>query len=180
MSQKLVQSQEQKLAQQQRLTQQQVLQVKLLEMPLAEFEQNVQLELDDNPALETTPPDDLAENNDYEQEASTADAEESFEMEERADALDNALKNMTQDDEMPVATSYQEISNYQGAEMEEQTFGDPTSFYDKLQDQMRELVLTEEQQDMMEYLIGSLDDDGLLRKDLQSISDELAVYYNID
>ena len=78
MSQKLVQSQEQKLAQQQRLTQQQVLQVKLLEMPLAEFEQNVQLELDDNPALETTAPDDLAENNDYEQDASTADAEESF------------------------------------------------------------------------------------------------------
>ena len=180
MPQKLVQSQEQKLAQQQRLTQQQVLQVKLLEMPLAEFEQNVQLELDDNPALETTPPDDFNESNDYEQESSTADAEESFEMEERADALDNALKNMTQDDEMPVATSYQEISNYQGAEMEEQTFGDPTSFYDKLQDQMRELVLTEEQQDMMEYLIGSLDDDGLLRKDLQSISDELAVYYNID
>ncbi len=32
----------------------------------------------------------------------------------------------------------------------------------------------------MEYLIGSLDDDGLLRKDLDSICDELAIYHNID
>lgn len=181
MSQKLVQTQEQKLAQQQRLTQQQVLQVKMLEMPLAEFEQNVQLELDDNPALETTPPDNLTTEPSYDdQEDYSETTEEKIEREERADALDDVLKTMTQDDEMPVATSYAERSYYQGAEMEEQTFGDPTSFYDKLQEQMRELVLTEEQQDIMEYLIGSLDDDGLLRKDLQSISDELAVYYNID
>ena len=69
MSQKLVQTQEQKLAQQQRLTQQQVLQVKMLEMPLAEFEQNVQMELDDNPALETTPPENLTnETSDDDQE----------------------------------------------------------------------------------------------------------------
>lgn len=54
----LVQTQEQKLIQQQRLTQQQMLQVRLLEMPLAELEQNVQMEIDDNPALETTPPED--------------------------------------------------------------------------------------------------------------------------
>ncbi len=180
MPQKLVQSQEQKLTQQQRLTQQQVLQVKLLEMPLAELEQNIQLELDDNPALETTPSEDSFEADEYNHEESAENSEESFESEERADALDDALKNMTQDDEMPIATSYAERANYQGAEMEEQTFGDPTSFYDKLQEQMHELVLTEEQQDIMEYLIGSLDDDGLLRKDLQSISDELAVYYNID
>ena len=81
MSQKLVQTQEQKLAQQQRLTQQQVLQVKLLEMPLAEFEQNVQLEIDDNPALETTPPENTIENTDYEQEDYTETTEEKIERE---------------------------------------------------------------------------------------------------
>ena len=40
--------------------------------------------------------------------------------------------------------------------------------------------LLERQKSILEYLIGSLDDDGLLRKDLDSISDELAIYYGID
>ena len=45
MSQRLIQTQEQKLVQQQKLTQQQMLQVKLLEMPIAELEQSVQAEI---------------------------------------------------------------------------------------------------------------------------------------
>ena len=40
--------------------------------------------------------------------------------------------------------------------------------------------LSETEQDIMEYLIGSLDDDGLLRKPLHSICDELAIYHNVD
>lgn len=40
--------------------------------------------------------------------------------------------------------------------------------------------LTDKEKEVMEYLIGSLDDDGLLRKDLDSISDELMIYHNID
>ncbi|MBR1469595.1 MAG: RNA polymerase sigma-54 factor, partial [Prevotella sp.] len=50
MAQKLIQTQKQELKQQQRLSQQQMLQVKLLEMPLAEFEESIAMELDDNPA----------------------------------------------------------------------------------------------------------------------------------
>ena len=53
MSQKLIQSQEQKAVQGLRLTQQQMLAVKLLEMPLTELEQNIQAEIDDNPAMES-------------------------------------------------------------------------------------------------------------------------------
>ena len=48
---KLIQTQEQKLQQVQRLSQQQMLQVHMLEMPLTELEENVNAELDDNPAL---------------------------------------------------------------------------------------------------------------------------------
>ena len=40
--------------------------------------------------------------------------------------------------------------------------------------------LTEHQRELAEYLIGSLDDDGLLRKSLDSISDELAIYAGIE
>jgi len=59
-------------------------------------------------------------------------------------------------------------------------WGDTTSFYDKLKEQMGELELTDQQREVMEYLIGSLDSDGLLRKSLDDISDELAIYHNID
>ena len=97
----LVQTQEQKLIQQQRLTQQQMLQVRLLEMPLAELEQNVQMEIDDNPALETTPPEDDSFSTNEESTDSSESYEESLEREERADALDTALQNMGSDDEMP-------------------------------------------------------------------------------
>ena len=59
-------------------------------------------------------------------------------------------------------------------------YGDSISFYDQLKEQMGETDMTDRQRDIMEYLIGSLDDDGLLRKDLSIIGDELAIYHNID
>ena len=59
-------------------------------------------------------------------------------------------------------------------------FSDSTSFYEILKEQLRERNLTEHQCDLVEYLIGSLDDDGLLRKSLESICDELAIYAGIE
>ena len=54
------------------------------------------------------------------------------------------------------------------------------SFMDQLKEQMDMAPLTDVQRDIMEYLVGSLDDDGLLRKSLDSISDELAIYHNLE
>jgi len=51
---------------------------------------------------------------------------------------------------------------------------------DQLNEQMNMTELTEKERYIMEYLIGSLDDDGLLRKSLDSISDELAIYHHLD
>ena len=59
-------------------------------------------------------------------------------------------------------------------------YGQTESFYDQLKEQMGELDLSERDRDIMEYLIGSLDDDGLLRKPLDAVSEELAIYHNID
>ncbi len=177
MAQRLVQTQDQKLIQQQRLTQQQMLQVRLLEMPLAELEQSVQAEIDDNPALETTPSED-AEMTESSESDLAESYEESLEREERADALDTALQNMGGDDEMPEP----EWNKYytSSAELEEITYGDQRSFYDQLKEQMRETELTTHQQNIMEYLIGSLDNDGLLRKPLDTIADELAIFHSMD
>ena len=59
-------------------------------------------------------------------------------------------------------------------------YGQTESFYDQLKNQMGMAELTEQEERVMEYLIGSLDDDGLLRKPLHSIADELAIYHNVD
>lgn len=177
MAQRLYQTQEQKQQQVQRLSQQQMLQVKLLEMPLTELEESVTAELDDNPALETAndDPDYQPEESDKDEEL--PDFEEQSEQEERKDALDSALERIGDDDDLPVYTSQ---SNNNDADYEEMVYGDTTSFIDKLNEQMGEYELTDRQRSIMEYLIGSLDDDGLLRKPLDTIADELAIYHNID
>ena len=96
---------------------------------------------------------------------------------ERQSALDAAFESLGRDDEdLPV---------YQGGyssqeEREEIVYGQSESFYDQLKEQMDMTTLTDEEKGVMEYLIGSLDDDGLLRKPLHSICDELAIYHNMD
>lgn len=186
MAQKLVQNQEQKLIQQQRLTQQQLMLVRMLEMPLTEFEESVQMEIDDNPALEvvTDNAQDIAgydESSDGGDDSGGADADysDTFEREERQSALDEALQNIGRDDEMPEASGYGAYAN-DNADYEEITYGDRKSFYDRLTEQMAETELTHVQTGIMEYLIGSLDSDGLLRKESDDIADELAIYHGID
>lgn len=185
-------SQEQALIQQQqqRLTAQQVLQVKLLEMPFAQFEENIKTELYENPALESEQPfddqmdvrtadGDVGSDNSSEDVSSAEDNyEETIEREEREDALDSALESIDSDDR--IATDYRAVSHNGSAEQEEIVYGDTVSFYDKLNEQMGDEMLSEKQRAIMEYLIGSLDNDGLLRTDISFISDDLAIYYNID
>ena len=210
MSQKLIQSQEQKTVQVQRLTQQQMLAVKMLEMPLTELEQSIQAEIDDNPAMESSSPDDAAFAGDSEMEsadtsafatketpsagneasASAGDSDDTVdeaaaafdaatEREERASALDDALSNIGMDDRMPDADYPSYYGNADSADYEEMVYGEQASFYDKLKEQMVDVDLDDRQREIMEYVIGSLDGDGLLRKSADSISDELAIYHNI-
>ena len=183
MAQKLIQTQEQKQVQAQRLTQQQMLMVKLLEMPLTELEQSVEAELDDNPALESAPADAQGDDPAMADDAPETDADEDFdaakEREDRKDALDDALAGLGMDDEMPEAAQPEGAAS-QAADYEEITYGDTVSFYDRLKEQMVGIDLTPKQRGIMEYLIGSLDGDGLLRKDAGALSDELAVYHNVD
>ena len=178
MANKLIQTQEQRQQQVQRLSQQQMLQVKLLEMPLTELEESVNAELDDNPALEKAEGEERYEDETDGRDEREEDFAERTEREEREEALDKALENIGRDDEMPDA--YGAYHPQDNADYEEIVYGDTKSFYDKLKEQMMMENLTDTQKDVMEYLIGSLDDDGYLRKDVESISDELAINHNID
>ena len=189
MAQKLIQTQAQKLQQLQRLSAQQMLQVKLLEMPLTELEDSINAELDDNPALESENPDDMLNENvanddspaddEYDNSNDEDAYEAESEKEARKDELDQALESIGKDDQMPDYNT-DRYNNQDSADYEEMVYGDTTSFYDKLKEQMDMQPLSDKEKKVMEYLIGSQDDDGLLRKDLDSICDELAIYHNID
>jgi RNA polymerase sigma-54 factor len=174
------QRQEQKLAQ--TISQQQLLHAQLVELPITQLIERVNTEMDDNPALEISA--DGADNPDFADFAEGSDNTDSpddydsqRDREDRQTALDEALAGIGRDDEeLPV---YQGGSNTSD-ENENIVYGQTDTFYDQLKEQMGFADLTEQERYIMEYLIGSLDDDGLLRKPLESISEELAIYHNID
>lgn len=176
------QIQEQRLTQQQKLaqsiTQQQLLQAQLTELPITQLLERINTEMNDNPALEISADDPLELQDPlYQQDATPSQESDSYEQEERQSALDEALQSIGRDDEeLPVY--YRGAEN--GENREEMVYGQMDSFIDLLNEQMNMTDLTEQERDIMEYLIGSLDDDGLLRKSLDSICDELAIYHRMD
>ncbi|MCD8306041.1 MAG: RNA polymerase factor sigma-54 [Prevotella sp.] len=167
------QTQEQKILQQQRITQQHLLGVRLLGMPLAELEQSVNAELDENPALERAADDEtldsIDETGDFDEENAAAKEER----EERQDELDKALEHMESDDE---PGDYYASS----AAVPDDVFGQAKSFRDDLNEQAGELVLSERERSIMDYLLGSLDSDGFLRKETAVLIEELAIYEYIE
>ena len=156
----------------QTLSPQQILVVKLLELPAVELEDRVRAELLENPALEEgkedTPGDEYPDTPDT--ETGTEDG---------GDTSYDSLSDYLNEDDIP-DYKLQENNRSKGEQAEEIPFSDATSFYETLRQQLGEQDLTPHQRELAEYLIGSLDDDGLLRKSLDSISDELAIYAGID
>lgn len=186
MNDRYTQIQEQSLQQKQSqiISHQQLLQASLVELPLMQLVDRVNTEMNDNPALELDSGYDDADNteySDFSDHSESSDTSEDYdvltEREERQSALDDALSNIGRDDdELPVYHGGSAVAE----DREEMVYGQTTSFYDQLKEQMVLLDMTDRQRAIMEYMIGSLDDDGLLRKRLDAISDELAVYHNID
>jgi RNA polymerase sigma-54 factor len=146
----------------------QILVVKLLELPTVELEDKVKSELLDNPALE-----------EGKEETPENLADELSNSEDDGDTSYNALDDYRNDDDIP-DYRLQEHNNSRNERMEEIPFSDTTSFYETLKDQLGEHDLDEHQRQLADYLIGSLDDDGLLRKPLDAIADELLIYMGVD
>ena len=163
----------------QTVSQQQLLQAMLTELPVNQLIDRINAEMDDNPALElasddfadteSSSADDLQDDMSQGDE-SADDYEAQSEKEDRQTALDDALSGIGRDDE--------ELPVYQVRQRDFE-YGSTQSFYDQLVEQMNETELTPLQTKVMEYLIGSLDDDGLLRKSSGDIADELAIYNNV-
>lgn len=183
MAQKIIQTQS--LQQTQTLSPQQVLQVRLLEMPVSELEQRVKNEIIENGALEES---DHYKDSDDSYASDSEAQDEAYDsgdtgMEAYSDLvsspskeLKDALGDYRNSDEVPDYL----LRNYpQNDTMETIDYGDTISFYEQMKEQMNECELTDKQKQLMEYLIGSLESDGLLKKSLSTIVDELEVYHNV-
>ena len=155
----------------QTLSPQQILVVKLLELPAVELEDRIHAELLENPALEEGKEETATD--DYADGDSSEDG-----MDNETNDYDSLSDYLTEDD-IP-DYKLQENNRSRDEQAEDIPFSDSTSFYEILKEQLRERNLTEHQCELVEYLIGSLDDDGLLRKSLESIGDELAIYAGIE
>ena len=151
------QTQEQALAQ--TLSPQQLLAVQLLELTTVEIEDRVRSEIMDNPALEPLEHDE--------------DADSGKSGEELLEAL-----SMDRDDDYSGNEEIQPVSG--SSYWNDIPVGDTLSFGDTLMEQLGECALTPVERAVGEYIIGSLDEDGLLRKPLQEIEDELLVYNGVD
>ena len=153
-----------------------MLHIRMVEMPISELEQYVAAEVDDNPAFDISGQGD--EGQDY--YASTEDGggfERQGVADGKKDSLDEALEGIGGDDYMPSAT-YREPGV--DADYEEVVYGQTRSFYDLLAEQIGEADMGCADRRIVEYLAGSLDSDGILRKDIGDVADELAIYHNID
>ena len=148
----------------------QVLMVKLLELPTMELEERVRAEVLDNPALE--------EGREPSLQDDAEDFDSAFNGGNVSDNEDFSLGDYRTEDDIP-DYKLQEHNRSRGEVMEEIPFSDSVSFYELLLEQLRMQHLTENEEIIAEYLIGSLDDDGLLRKGMVTLVDELAIYRGI-
>ena len=165
-----IQTQVQTQAQIQTLSPQQVLEARLLALSTLELEEHVRAELGDNPALEDGPAESSATDNE--------DAVQDDDLEygnEEFGSSDNNRDDWGDDDD-----DWYDRQQGGGGPVADIPLADTRSFYDILYEQLREQDLTERQMKIALYIIGSIDNDGILDKDLQAISDDLAFYHDTD
>ena len=166
------QQQTQQQVQTQQLLPQQVMLVRLMEMPVESLQHRVELECLENPWLEkkdngqqTTDNGELTTDN--------GEADDSY---NDATAGDASYDYRSEDDIPDFLTGASHSNN--AAEF--MAYDDTLSLTDQLREQMADFDLSDHEKELMEYLIGSLDEDGLLKKSLTILADEAEIYQNLD
>ncbi len=161
-------SQSQELKQQQRLTPMQVQFVRMLEMTAPELEGEVKRSLDEMPALDTA-----------DRVADTAEhPTEDDQFNESAEQIQ--LADYRTDDDIP---SYRlEANNYSADDerYEPVAVNDELSLIDSLTEQLSEFELSDVDQLIARYIIGNLDDNGYLKRDINAISDDIAIQQSLE
>ena len=141
----------------QKLSPQQIQMIKLLEVPTLQIEQRIKKELEENPALE--------EGQEEEDIRSETEEEEQFEETDK-DQEEFTLDDYIEDDDIP---DYRLQSKNYSKDEDKRTeipFSVGSSFHEHLESQLSLRDLTEKQKILGEYIIGNIDEDGYLRREL--------------
>ena len=161
---------DQRLSIQQRLLQklspQQIQVIKLLEIPAIQLEQRIKSELEENPILEMLEENENDEN--YEESDDSSSSDDEF-----------SLEDYLNDEDIP---SYRLAANNYSKDdkLVDMPYSSGISFHDSLIEQLGLADLNDEEKLIAEYIIGNIDEDGYLRRDLLSISDDLAFHNNVE
>jgi RNA polymerase sigma-54 factor len=177
----LNQSLQQKLLQ--KLSPQQIQLMKLLQVPTANLEERVKEELEENPALELS--------DESHDDSFSEDAKDEFSDGPEEEYSDSELSSEEQYDNIDISDYVHEgdddIADYKlrddnyGEQEEKQTlpYKVETSFYEILESQLGMLKLDDREFRITEQIIGSIDEDGYLRRETSAIVDDLAFRQNI-
>ncbi|MDY3980039.1 MAG: RNA polymerase factor sigma-54 [Tidjanibacter sp.] len=146
-------NQKQVLKLQQKLSPQQIQMIKLLELPSMQLEQRVKQEIEENPVLDEELSEDKNDDDNAPKEVSVED--------------------VLKEDDIP---SYKLRTNNYSKDDKQRTptLTDGMTLQEYLEEQVGFRTLSQRQSAIVSYLIGSIDEDGYLRRDLQSISDDIA------
>ncbi len=157
----------------QKLSPQQIQLMKLIQLPTQAFEQRLKQEMEENPALEGGKED----NEEYEEDFGTDDYQDEDQGNESIEADINVDEYLS-DDEIP---NYRlQANNYSADDEDRQVpYASGTSFTQYLKTQLSTLRLNESEEEIAEFLVGSVDESGYIRRSVQDIVDDLAFTQNV-
>jgi RNA polymerase sigma-54 factor len=155
----------------QKLSPQQIQLMKLIQLPTQAFEQRVKSELEENPALDSGKENSEEDYDEFSNEDDYDDGTETIETEINVD-------DYLSDDEVP---EYRTKANNYSADDDEKSipYASGKSFTQTLRDQLSTIRLNDEEFQIAEYLVGSIDNSGYIRRSLEDITDDLAFTQNI-
>jgi len=156
----------------QKLSPQQIQLMKLIQLPTQAFEQRLKQELEENPALEGGKEE---KDSDYDSDLDNTD---DFNDNESINAEDINVDEYLSDDEIP---DYRTQANNYSSDDEEKTmpYAAGTSFTQHLVNQLNTYRLSDEEYSIAEFLVGSVDESGYIRRELTDIMDDLAFTQNV-
>ena len=155
----------------QKLSPQQIQLMKLIQLPTQAFEQRLKQELEENPALEGGKEDN---DSDFDLDNSADD----FNDNETIEADDINVDDYLSDDEIPDYRT--QVNNYSSDDDEKSIpYAAGMSFTQHLINQLNTYRLDDEEREIAEFLVGSVDESGYIRRSLSDIMDDLAFTQNV-
>ncbi len=156
----------------QKLSPQQIQLMKLIQLPTQAFEQRLEQEIEENPAL------DKGKEEPENFEDTLTNAEDYDEGNEKIDTEDINIDEYLSDDEYP---SYKtQANNYSADDEDKQVpYAAGTSFHQSLNSQLNTFRINEEERAIADFLVGSIDDSGYIRREIIDLVDDLAFTQNV-